>query len=98
MEYLKILWGLRKDRETEFAEILVALESAIKYYDVSELTIIKVDVLSEIFYNLKSVNLLTTFPKECRKKLREAGFDLMRPVEMEPAKEFVAFLEQFKKI
>lgn len=73
------LWQLRKFREKAYPEVLVLVESCIKYYDVTKLNEEKIDCLIDVFNNLKSATLLSTYPKECRKKLMQAGFDIFRP-------------------
>lgn len=80
LQYHRELWGFRSYKEESFAELLVALESAIKYYDVSALTLQKVEVLIQIFGELKQASLKSDFPKTARKELRKEGFDLMRPI------------------
>ncbi|MFA5166962.1 MAG: hypothetical protein WC530_00365 [Candidatus Omnitrophota bacterium] len=80
LQYHRELWDLRSHKEKSFAELLVTLESAIKYYDVSELTLQKVEMLIQIFSELKQASLKSDFPKMARKDLRKVGFDLMRPI------------------
>ena len=76
----KILWGLRKVREKAYAEVLVLVESCIRHYDVTGITTGKIDVLKEIFGELKLAGLLSSYPKECRKKLLGVGFDIFNPI------------------
>lgn len=75
----KRLWELRKYRERAYAEVLVLVESCIRYYDVGELNLDKVNILDEVYTRLRTKNVLNSYPKECRKKLQQVGFDIFRP-------------------
>ena len=94
MQYQKYLWQLRKGRDLQFKDVLVSLESAIRYYDTTELTLDKINVLIEIFEGLKDTYLQSDFLQMARKKLRQAGFDLTRPASGAPEK----FLEILKRL
>jgi len=83
------LWKLRRFREKAYSEVLVLVESCIKYYDLTELTIEKIDILKEIFGELRLASLLSSYPKECRKKLLKVGFDIFKPFEGVPNKYIV---------
>ena len=88
------MWQLRKGRDLQFKDVLVSLESAIRYYDTTELTLDKINVLIEIFEGLKDTYLQSDFLQMARKKLRQAGFDLTRPASGAPEK----FLEILKRL
>lgn len=94
MQYHKNLWKLRRERELSFSDILVSLESAIKYYDTTELTLDKINILVDIFESLKGACLRSDFPQLARKSLRRVGFDLTRPAVGIPEK----FSEVLKKL
>ena len=86
LQYHKDLWKLRKTREVAFTDILVSLESAIKYYDTDELGLEKINILNEVYGSLKEASLQSDFPRIVRKKLRGVGFDMARPLVGVPEK------------
>jgi len=94
MQYHKDLWKLKRYREAFFTDVLVSLESAIKYYDTTDLTLEKINALFKIFGELKEASLQSDFPQIARKELRKVGFDLIRPALGIPEK----FAEILKKL
>lgn len=74
------LWHLRTSREKPFSEVLVLLESCLKYYDSNRLTIDKINSLERIYHHLR-LNILSSYPSDCRKQLTAVGFDILRPLQ-----------------
>jgi len=79
IEKHKKLWELRKKREKSYAEVLVLVESCIRYYDVKELTAEKINSLGEMYSSLKMQDISSTYPRQFRQKIQESGFDIFRP-------------------
>lgn len=80
MDDLQTLWGLRKEREEEFAELIVLVESVTKNADPQDFTKEQFEVLKNTAVTFGQPVISRTDLKNCRDRFRGCKLDIYRPL------------------